>query len=99
MRIVRMGALLLFAASAAFMGACATLYPESPAPDAPPVEAPSAPSGRAGAAASGTQGDSLQACLRRIPQDATAGQRLIAQRSCERDEAERKELEIVPGGR
>ena len=99
MTIVRMGALLMFAASAAFMGACATPYTESSGPGAPPAEALSAPVGGAGAAAAGTQGDLLQACLSRIPQDASAGQRLIAQRSCERDQADRKEIDIVPGGR
>ena len=99
MTIVRRGTLLLFAASATFMGACATPYTESSVPGATPAEARSTPVGGAGAAASGTQGDSLQACLSRIPQDASAGQRLIAQRSCERDDAERKEIEIVPGGR
>ena len=99
MTILRMGALLMFAASAAFMGACASPYTESSGPGAPPAEALSAPARGAGAAASGTQGDSLQACLSRIPQDASAGQRLIAQRSCERDQADRKEIDIVPGGR
>ncbi|MGH7251426.1 MAG: hypothetical protein ACREIK_06175 [Nitrospiraceae bacterium] len=99
MTIIRMGAVLLFAATAAFTGACATPDTESSGPGAPPAEAPSAPARGAGAAASGTQGDSLQACLSRIPQDASAGQRLIAQGSCERDQADRKEIDIVPGGR
>lgn len=48
-------------------------------------------------AASGTQGDTLQACLARIPKEASAGQRMIAERSCERDEEARKEVERVPG--
>jgi len=99
MTIVRMGALLFFAASAAFIGACATPDTESSRPGATPAEVRSTPVGGAGAAASGTQGDSLQACLSRIPQDASAGQRLVAQRSCERDATERKEIDIVPGGR
>src|SRR5574341_2410663 len=99
MTIVRIGVLLLLAASAAFTAACATLYTESSAPDAAPGETLSAPVGGPGAAASGTPGDSLQSCLGRIPKDATAGQRLIAERSCARDEAERKEIDIVPGGR
>lgn len=99
MTIVRIGAVLLFAASAAFTGACATPDTESSVPGAASTEALSAPVGGVGAAASGTQGDTLQACLSRIPKDASAGQRLIAQRSCERDEADRKEIEIVPGGR
>jgi len=97
MTIVRFEALLLLAVSAAFTAACATPSTESSAPDAAPTETLSTPS--RGAAASGTPGDSLQACLARIPKDASAGQRLIAERSCARDEAERKEIDIVPGGR
>lgn len=37
-------------------------------------------------ASAGTQGDSLEACLARIPTDATAGQRLLAEESCQRDQ-------------
>lgn len=33
----------------------------------------------------GTQGDSLEACMSRIPKDATAGQRMLAEASCQRD--------------
>lgn len=38
-------------------------------------------------ASSGTQGDSLEACMARIPQDATAGQRMLAEDSCQRDQS------------
>ncbi|TKB70597.1 MAG: hypothetical protein E8D52_00420 [Nitrospira sp.] len=34
----------------------------------------------------GTQGDSLDACMARIPTEATAGQRLLAEESCKRDQ-------------
>ncbi len=37
-------------------------------------------------ASAGTQGDSLEACMARIPADATAGQRLLAEESCQRDQ-------------
>lgn len=37
-------------------------------------------------ASAGTQGDSLEACMARIPADATAGQRLLAEESCKRDQ-------------
>jgi len=37
-------------------------------------------------ASAGTQGDSLKACMTRIPTDATAGQRLLAEESCKRDQ-------------
>lgn len=38
-------------------------------------------------ASAGTQGDSLEACMGRIPSDATAGQRMLAEESCKRDQA------------
>jgi hypothetical protein len=37
-------------------------------------------------ASAGTQGDSLMACMARIPTDATAGQRMLAEESCKRDQ-------------
>ncbi len=37
-------------------------------------------------ASAGTQGDSLEACMSRIPKDATAGQRMLAEESCKRDQ-------------
>lgn len=37
-------------------------------------------------ASAGTQGDSLDACLARIPTDATAGQRMLAEETCARDQ-------------
>ncbi len=39
--------------------------------------------------ASGSEGDSLTACMARIPKDATAGQRMLAEESCKRDQANR----------
>jgi len=47
--------------------------------------------------ASGTQGDSLAACLGRIPDNATAGQRQLAEMSCQRDERSRQPIASVPG--
>lgn len=38
----------------------------------------------------GSVEDSLKACLARIPKGATAGQRMLAEQSCKRDENERK---------
>lgn len=40
--------------------------------------------------ASGAVEDSLNACLARIPKDASAGQRLVAEESCRRDQANRR---------
>ena len=41
-------------------------------------------------AAAGTVGDTLEACMARIPKDATAGQRMLAEESCRRDQANRR---------
>jgi hypothetical protein len=45
----------------------------------------------------GTQGDSLEACLARIPSDASAGQRMFAERTCQRDAENRTSIDAVPG--
>lgn len=37
-------------------------------------------------ASAGTQGDSLKVCMTRIPADATAGQQMLAEESCKRDQ-------------
>lgn len=50
-----------------------------------------------GAMAAGAVGDTLQACLARIPADASAGQRMIAEQSCGRDQGDRKMIQAVPG--
>ena len=41
-------------------------------------------------AASGTVGDTLEACMARIPKDASAGQRMLGEESCRRDQANRR---------
>lgn len=40
--------------------------------------------------ASGAVEDTLDACLARIPKDATSGQRMLAEESCRRDQAARR---------
>ena len=45
----------------------------------------------------GTQGDSLSACLARIPSDASAGQRMFAEGTCQRDAENRAAIDAVPG--
>lgn len=45
--------------------------------------------------AAGATEDSLKSCLSRIPKDATAGQRMIAEQSCQRDEGERKPFQAT----
>ena len=47
--------------------------------------------------AAGTSGDTLAACKARIPKDASAGQRMIAEESCKRDAAARASIDAVPG--
>lgn len=48
-------------------------------------------------AAAGAVEDTLQACMTRIPKDASLGQRLIAERSCARDDNDRKPFQSAPG--
>ncbi len=43
-----------------------------------------------GSIAAGSVEDSLSACMSRIPSDASEGQRQLAEKSCERDQANRK---------
>jgi hypothetical protein len=50
-----------------------------------------------GLVASGAVEDSLKACLARIPKVASAGQRMIAEQGCGRDEDERQAMKAVPG--
>lgn len=50
-----------------------------------------------GRVSQGTQGDSLEACLARIPSDASAGQRMIAEQTCHRDAENRASIMAVPG--
>lgn len=40
--------------------------------------------------AAGAAEDTLNACLARIPKDATMGQRMLAEESCRRDESARR---------
>ena len=58
---------------------------------APKASAPPTPSQSEGRSivASGAVEDSQAACLKRIPQNATAGQRMLAEDSCKRDQSSR----------
>ena len=49
-----------------------------------------APTTGIGRVASGAVEDSLNACLARIPKAATAGQKMLAEESCKRDQAARR---------
>ncbi len=75
MTIIRFGAGAVLSLSVLFTTACSTDGGYS--------------GGREGIAA-GSVEDSLSACMSRIPSDATEGQRQLAEKSCERDQANRK---------
>lgn len=68
-----------------------------PADKAPAMPAPPAATIPGNAIASGASEDSLQACLARIPKDATTGQRLMAEQSCRRDDGDRKPFQATLG--
>lgn len=74
----RIAMMLLGAVAALLLGGCATPSTGDGTAAAPAPSAVSAPS------------DPYQACLARIPKDATPGQRDLATRSCARDEEARK---------
>ena len=49
-----------------------------------------------GAIASGAVEDTLQACLARIPEAASAGQRMLAEQSCAAEEETRSTIQSAP---
>jgi hypothetical protein len=49
-----------------------------------------------GVVASGAVEDTLKACLARIPEGASAGQRMLAEQSCEGEEATRNVTPLAP---
>lgn len=49
--------------------------------------------------AAGAVEDTIQACMARIPKDASIGQRIIAEQGCWRDESDRKPFQSVPEAR
>jgi hypothetical protein len=55
-----------------------------------------APIGELGVVASGAVEDTLKACLARIPEDASAGQRLLAEQSCTGEEGTRTLIQMAP---
>jgi hypothetical protein len=56
----------------------------------------SVPTGEASQMASGAVEDTLRACMARIPEDASAGQRMVAEESCNRDEGARSLSQVAP---
>jgi hypothetical protein len=55
-----------------------------------------APIGALNVVASGAVEDTLKACLARIPEDASAGQRLLAEQSCAGEEGTRALIQVAP---
>lgn len=101
-RTVLVAALALIAWLPALSTQAAEISPGGGIPDfmgAQPSSDHSAPTlaGGTGETASGAVEDTLQACLARIPTDASAGQRMIAEDSCKRDEGTRGVIQAVPG--
>ena len=48
------------------------------------------------AAAAGAVSDTLKACLARIPNVATSGQRMLAEQNCKGEDATRKAITLAP---
>ena len=55
------------------------------------------PTNRFGDIAPGAAEDTFKACLARIPEQATVGQRMLAEQTCEREEAIRKTYQGIRG--
>ena len=53
-----------------------------------------APAEKRGVMASGAVEDTLKACLARIPEDASLGQRMVAEYSCQREDETRKLIQV-----
>ncbi len=94
MRIFRSGTMILAIGCLVFASACATADRTTPSAPA----ATSAPHVVPGPVAAGSFGDTLQACLNRIPKGASAGLRMMAKLTCVRDQENRQAIEAVPGG-
>lgn len=56
----------------------------------------SAPARGLGIVAGGAVEDTLKSCLARIPEDASAGQRMVAEQGCQRDQAARGSSQAIP---
>lgn len=83
--------------STVLMLAGSALPPAARAADSTAPPARPAPSSSNTAVAAGAVEDSLQACLARIPKDASLGQRLIAEQSCRRDDGDRQPVKATGG--
>ena len=64
----------------------------------PPVKetTPRAPAADLTAVAANSVDDTLKACLARIPEVATPGQRLLAEQNCQGEERVRQDMQVTP---
>jgi hypothetical protein len=62
----------------------------------PPTQARAVPIGERAVVASGAAEDTLKACQARIPESASAGQRMLAEQSCAGAEQTRNEIRLAP---
>lgn len=83
--------------AAAFLASACATQDETPISSGASMGGGTSASAPQGRPASGTSGDSLQACMSRIPADASAGQRMMAEQSCQRDQESRKGILSAPG--
>lgn len=91
------GSMVMIAALAMTVGCAEMGAQEESRPSGGALTSVASAATGAGAMAAGAVGDTLQACLARIPADASAGQRMIAEQSCARDQGDRKLIQAVPG--
>lgn len=61
-----------------------------------PVKQLGVPRGELAGLAMGAAEDTLKACMARIPELASVGQSMLAERSCAREEERRKAIRLVP---
>ena len=87
-RIVILASLVLIS----WLPAMATQGADKPSGGSPPVVSLGEPA----IVTTGAVEDTLKACLARIPKDGSAGQRMLAELSCQEDEGTRKGLQAAP---
>jgi hypothetical protein len=83
----------------AVLFAVLSMQPTQPAQAADPLVKGAmgfAPIGELGVMASGAAEDTLKACMARIPEIASAGQRMLAEQSCAGEEETRKMIQSAP---
>lgn len=83
--------------AAAFLTSACAIQEETPTASGSSMGGGTSASAPQSRPASGTSEDNLQACMSRIPSDASVGQRMMAERSCQRDAADKKGFLSAPG--